>query len=225
MPKNLLRLQPHYEVQYLGAQQLAMRTQFSLHMHFSYLFQFLVYFRFILLWFHRPNKHLQLQCRGGLLPLSFQPKLLHNANYITVGRNAMHETCFTPKHAKFNSFTSSFCFPKRTIHPFALCSHGTLKYLLKRYTFHVPDHQVKLIANHTIQKYNIGITWNVPSCGRVLLKVQFSLFWIFPSKILFLIYLRMNDRSGKLFLSSHPHGGREIRNWPQALAFESCLQI
>lgn len=107
-----------------------------------------------------------------------------NQNYSTMQTTSlsvgMFETCFTSKHTKFNSFTSSFWLPKRAIHPFSLCSRGTLKYLLKKYTFHTPDRLVKLIANHAIQKYNICITRNVPSCGKVLLKVQFSLFWIFP---------------------------------------------
>lgn len=52
-----------------------------------------------------------------------------NRNYSTMQTTSllvgMLEARFRSKHAKSNSFTSFFWFPKRTTHPFSLCSHGT----------------------------------------------------------------------------------------------------
>ena len=126
-------------------------------------FYFPLHFRFMLLWSHRLNAHLQLEhirwTSESIFHFNFNqneynsstPNLFHNVNYITVDRNVwemFQKRIPDPKHNKCSGWTSFFWFPRRIALPALLCTHDTE---VSAQNLYIPceKYPEKLKANHT----------------------------------------------------------------------------
>lgn len=160
MPKNLLRLQPHYDVSWsttadnenpiftLRAFQLSFSVPCTLHIHST-----------LVPWTECTLAVIvQKWTSSTFISIEITPQCkLHHCWWECL-RHVSDPNMPSPTA----SHPSSGSLKEPHIH-----FHSALmapKHVLKRCTFHVPNLKVKLRANHAIQQYNICVAWNVLPC-------------------------------------------------------------